>query len=49
MQLSRKQKTFSHFFAAFLNSDLNFEHFQKKNDTPDTLCISEAMDSEKPG
>ena len=30
MQLSRKQKTFSHFFAAFLNSDLNFEHFQKK-------------------
>ena len=30
MQLSRKQKTFSQFFAAFLKSSLNFEHFQKK-------------------
>ena len=30
MQLSRKQKTFSQFFAAFLKSSLNFEHLQKK-------------------
>ena len=30
MQLSRKQKTFSEFFSAFLKSSLNFEHFQKK-------------------
>ena len=30
MQVSRKQKTFSEFFAAFLQSPLNFEHFQKK-------------------
>ena len=30
MQVSRKQKTFSEFFAAFLKSSLNFEHFQKK-------------------
>ena len=30
MQVSRKQKTFSQFFAAFLKSILNFEHFQKK-------------------
>ena len=30
MQVSRKQKTFSEFFAAFLKSILNFEHFQKK-------------------
>ena len=30
MQLSRKQKTFSHFFAAFLKCSLNFEHFLKK-------------------
>ena len=30
MQVSRKQKTFSQFFAAFLKSSLNFEHFQKK-------------------
>ena len=33
MQLSRKQKTFSEFFAAFLKSSLNFEHFQKKKMT----------------
>ena len=32
MQLSRKQKTFSEFFAAFLKSSLNFEHFQQKDD-----------------
>ena len=29
MQLSRKQKTFSEFFVAFLKSSLNFENFQK--------------------
>ena len=33
MQLSRKQKTFSEFFSAFLKSSLNFEHFQKKDDS----------------
>ena len=32
MQLSRKQKRFSEFFAAFLKSSLNFEHFQQKDD-----------------
>ena len=31
MQLSWKQKTFSQFFCAFSKSNLNFEHFQKKN------------------
>ena len=30
MQLSQKQKTFSHFFAAFLKSRLNLEHLEKK-------------------
>ena len=30
MFLSRKQKIFSRFFAAFFESALNFEHFQKK-------------------
>ena len=30
MQFSRKQKTFSQFFCAFLKYSLNFEHFQKK-------------------
>ena len=45
MILSRKQKTFSEFFAAFLKSRLNFEYFQKK-DEPQSFCISENMDSE---
>ena len=30
IRLSEKQKTFSHFFSAFLKSTLNFEHFEKK-------------------
>ena len=30
MQVSRKQKTFSEFFSAFLKSNWNFEHFEKK-------------------
>ena len=33
IQISRKQKTFSHFFSAFLKSNLNFEHIQKKKMT----------------
>ena len=45
MQLSQKQKTFSQFFAAFLKSTLNFEHFEKKDD-PQRFCISEITDSE---
>ena len=32
-QLSQKQKTFSQYFCAFLKSSLNFEHFQKKDDS----------------
>ena len=30
MQLSEKWKTFSQYFIAFLESKLNFEHFEKK-------------------
>ena len=30
MHLSQKPKIFSEFFSAFLESALNFEHFQKK-------------------
>ena len=33
MQVSRKQKTFSGCFSAFLKSSLNFKHFQKKRMT----------------
>ena len=29
MQLSQKEKLFSEFVSKFLNSTLNFEHFQK--------------------
>ena len=48
MQLSRKQKTFSQFFSAFLKSSLNFEHFQKKDDSH-SWGISKITDSEKQG
>ena len=48
MQVSRKQKTFSEFFSAFLKSSLNFEHFQKKDDSH-SWGISKITDSEKHG
>ena len=48
MEVSQKQKTFSEFFSAFLKSNLNFEHFQKKKDDPHCWCISEITDPEKP-
>ena len=48
MQVSRKQKTFSQFFAAFLKSSLNFEHFQKKDDSH-SWGISKITESEKQG
>ena len=48
MQVSRKQETFSQFFAAFLKSSLNFEHFQKKDDCH-SRGISEITDSAKHG
>ena len=45
MQLSKKQQTFSPFFAAFLKSILNFKYFQQKDD-PHRFCIFEITDSE---
>ena len=30
INLSQKQKNFSQFFSAFFESELNFQHFQKK-------------------
>ena len=44
MQLSKKQKTFSEFFAAVLKYRLNLEHFEKKDD-PHRFCTSEVTDS----
>ena len=38
--LSRKHQTFSPFLCSFLKSTLNFEHFQKKDDSH-SRCISE--------
>ena len=45
IQLSRKQKSFSQFFAAFLKSRLNFKCFQEKDDA-NRSCTSEITDSE---
>ena len=48
MQLSKKPNTFCRFFIAFLESTLNFEHFEKKKkNKPRSLSISEVIDSEK--
>ena len=44
--ISQKEKTFSQLISAFLNSELNSEHLQKKDD-PHSRCISEIMDSKK--
>ena len=46
--LSKKQKTFSWFFIAFLKCAWNLEHFQKKHEYP-TLIISEIIDTERCG
>ena len=40
MQLSKKQKAFSQFFAQFLKFTLILKHF-KKPDNPHSLCVSE--------
>ena len=44
MQLSQKQKSFTHFFAAFFKSAMNFKYFEKKDDRH-RFCISEIADS----
>ena len=46
--LSRKQKTFSRFFIAFLKCAWNLEHFQKKDEYPN-LIISEIIEAERRG
>ena len=48
MQLSQKLKTFSEFFSLFSKSMLNFECFQKKDESH-TLFIFEATACEKRG
>ena len=46
MHFSQLKKIFSEFFSAFFESELNSEHFQKKDDAH-SLCISEITDHEK--
>ena len=46
--LSKKQKTFSGFFIAFLKYALNLEHLEKKDEYP-SLVISKVNDSERGG
>ena len=48
MQVSQKIKKFSEVYSGFLKSSLNFEHFQKKDDSH-SWGISEITDSEKHG
>ena len=48
MELSQKQEKFSAFLAKFLKSILNFEYFQRKDDSHSPY-ISEITDSEKHG
>ena len=47
MQLSGQEETFSEFSASLFKSSLNFEHFQKKDESH-SWGISEITDSEKP-
>ena len=48
MQLSQKQKSFPDFLLTFLKSRLNFEHFQKKDESHSS-DLSEITDSKKHG
>ena len=43
---SQKENNFSEFFSPFLESALNFELFQRKDD-PHSLCISEFTDQKR--
>ena len=45
MQISRKPETFSRFFIAFLESTLNLEYFEKK-DQSYSLSITEIINCE---
>ena len=48
MQLSKKKEIIWVFFALFLKSTSNFEHFVKKDD-PHSWCILEITDWERRG
>ena len=46
--LSQKENTFCSFFFAFLKFELNFQHFETKDEYP-SLIISKIIDSERGG
>ena len=46
--LSKKQRTFSGFFIAFMKCALNLEHFKKKDECPSPV-ISKVNDSKRGG
>ena len=46
--ISQKQKIFSPFVIAYLESASNLEHFQKKDEHPSPV-ISEIIDAERVG
>ena len=46
MQLSQKQKAFTQFLGAFLESTINFKYFGKTY-VAHRFCIAEITDSEK--
>ena len=46
--LSKKQKTFSGFFIAFLNCAFNLKHLEEKYEYS-SLVISKVIDSERDG
>ena len=48
MQLCEKRNSFPQFFVPFLDSRLNFEHFEKKHDGHSS-CIAEITDCENLG
>ena len=48
MELSGKQKNFCKFFSTFLKSHLNFEHFEKSDDSH-RLFVSEVTPSKERG
>ena len=48
IKFSQKLKTYCCFFIAFLESTLNFKHFEKnKKKKPNRPSISEVIDSER--
>ena len=48
MQLSKKLKTFCGNFIEYLESTLNFEHYENKHE-PHSVSLSQIIDSKKCG